>query len=202
MNEMPLLVFTILEQTAVGAFVALVAMRLAGKTDRSVGFKAGMTLFALVVVGMIASLFHLGQPMRAMNVLAGIGSSWLSREILFIGLFAVCALVWALLEKFDKAGAAKAFGVIGAVFGIAAVVSTAAAYMLPGVPAWDSALTPAQFVLTAVVCGIPLYGALSAAFTGSKKAAVWWVVFAVLLLTQIAMRYVFFSDIVLLIDSV
>ncbi len=202
MEEMPLLIFTLIEQTTVGAFVALVVMHFARKTEKQDAFKIGIILFALVVIGMIASLFHLGQPMRAMNVMAGLGVSWLSREILFVGLFAVCLLAYALLEKFGKEGAAKAVGVIGALCGIGAVVSTGLAYMLPGVPAWDSIATPLQFILTAVVCGIPLYGALGASFGGSKKAAAWWIAFVVLLITQIAMRYFFYSDIVLLIDLV
>lgn len=201
MQEMPLLVFTLLEQTAVGAFAALAALRLAGKAgEGKVAFKIGLTVFAMSVVAMGASMFHLGQPLRAVNVLFGMGSSWLSWEILFFGLFAACALVYALLERADKAGAAKAVGVVGAVCGVMAIVSTAICYTQPGVPAWNSAWTPAQFALTAVACGIPLYGALSATFGGAaaKRAGAWWAAFAVLFVTQIAMRWMFFSDIVTL----
>lgn len=199
MQEMPLLVFTLLEQTAVGAFVALAVMRIAGKaTDGKAAFKIGLIVFALAVVAMGASLFHLGQPMRAVNALRGLGSSWLSREIVFFGAFAAFALVYSLVERTGKEGPAKALAGVGALCGIAALACTSLAYLMPGVPAWDSAATPAQFVLTAVVCGIPLYGALHATLCGGKKVAVWWAAFAVLLVTQVVMRYLFFSDIVTL----
>ena len=205
MNEMALLIFTLAEQTAVGAFAALVIMHLMGKNEASVRFKIGIVTFVVVFVGIIASVFHLGQPLRALNVLAGLGSSWLSREILFIGLFALCVLVYAIFVKLDKDQLAKIIGIVGIVCGIAAVVATSLVYMLPGVPVWDSFTTPLQFFLTAIVCGIPLYGALVATFDGSrnKRAMMtWWIIFIVLLITQVVMRCMFFNNITLLIDVV
>lgn len=204
MTEMPLLVFTLIEQMTVGAFVTLAAMLLMGKAKvGKPAFMTGAVLAVLAVAGMCASLAHLGQPARALNVLQGVGSSPLSHEVLAFGLFVVCAIVFAVLAKLEKAGAAKAVAVVGAVCGLAAVIFTCLCYLLPGVPAWNSVLTPAQFILTVVACGVPLYLALAATFGGSdaegasKKKLTWWGVFAVLLIIQIAMRWMFFGDIVL-----
>ncbi len=205
MNEMPLLVFTLAEQTAVGTFSALVVMHALRKNELPVRFVVGIVSFVFVLVGIVASVFHLGQPLRALNVFSGLGSSWLSREILFIGLFALCALAYVILAKLDKDMSAKIVGIVGVLCGIAAIACTSLAYMQPGVPAWDSLTTPLQFFLTALVCGIPLYGALAATLGGAKEKRamlVWWIAFIVLFVTQVGMRYIFFDDITLLIDAV
>ena len=226
MNEMPLLIFTLIEQTTVGAFIALVVMQFLGKVEKKSAFKIAIVLFVLAVLGMIASLFHVGQPLRSLNIMRGLATSWLSREVLLFGLFVLGTLVYALLAKFKGGRAAGIVGIIGAICGLGAVICTGLAYMLPGVPAWDSITTPLQFFLTAVACGISLYAALQASFAGAggsagvdaagadagaagadaargaqtKRVALWWIVFVVLLISQIAVRYLFFADIVLLID--
>lgn len=205
MHDMPLLVFTLLEQAAIGAFLTLVGMRLAGKAAGGASsFKVGLVLFVLSVVAMGASLFHLGQPLRAVNVMFGLGSSHLSREVLFFGLFVVCVLVYSLLERAGKTSPAKVLGVLGAVGGVLALVSTSLSYLVPGVPAWNTFATPAQFVLTTVVCGVTLYGALAATFAekrGGRAMGAWWVAFLVLLATQVVMRWFFFADIVTLVSE-
>lgn len=214
MTEMPLLIFTLIEQMTVGAFATLVVMHFMGKAkaDKAT-FVIAIVLLVLAVLGMAASMTHLGQPLRAMNVLRGVGSSPLSHEIIFFGGFVALVAVYAVLAKLGKEGPAKVVGLVGAACGVLAIVFTSICYMTPGVPAWNSIMTPAQFVLTVVACGIPLYLALAATFggadaetdagagakAGSKKKLMWWGVFAGLLLTQIAMRYFFFSDIALLV---
>lgn len=203
MTEMPLLIFTLIEQTTVGAFATLVIMHFMGKAKvGKTSFVTAAVLFVLAVVGMAASMAHLGQPTRALNVLSGVGSSPLSHEIIFFGAFVVMVTVYAFLAKAEKDGPAKIVGGIGAACGLIAVVFTGICYMMPGVPAWDSLLTPAQFFLTVIACGIPLCLALIATLDGaeSKKKLLWWGVFGGLLVTQIAMRYLFFSDIILLIS--
>ncbi len=202
MTEMPLLIFTLIEQMTVGAFATLVVMQFMGKAKAGkTSFVAAAVLCVLALVGMAASMAHLGQPTRALNVLSGVGSSPLSHEIIFFGAFVAMMAVYAFLAKAEKEGPAKIVGCLGAACGLLAVVFTSICYMMPGVPAWDSLLTPAQFILTMVACGVPLCLALVASLDGadSKKKMLWWGVFAGLLLTQGAMRYFFFSDIVVLV---
>lgn len=204
MTEMPLLVFTLIEQTTVGAFATLAVLHFMGKVKAGkTSFVISAALAVLAVLGMVASLMHLGQPGRAFNALAGIGSSPLSHEILFFGLFVACVAVYAILAKMEKDAVAKIVGGIGAACGLLAVVFTSVCYMMPGVPAWDSPLTPIQFFLTVAACGIPLCLALEATLEGAvaKKKNLWWGVFAGLLVTQVAMRWFFYSDIVTLVAS-
>ncbi len=205
MHEMPLVIFTLLEQVALGAFVVLCVLRLRGKLDARVGFKTGVVVCAVAVVAMVASLFHLGQPLRAINVMRGLGSSWLSREVLFFVLFTVAIAAYAVLEKLGRDKFARIAAIAGAVFGVLALVSTTICYMQPGVEAWNSIATPAQFVLTTVVAGVPLGLALVRSFEGGapmKWVALWWAIFVILFATQCVMRYFFFADIVTLTSTI
>lgn len=57
-------------------------------------------LFAIVAVlglGMLASLLHLGNPFNAPRAITNLGTSWLSREILFSVTFAVLGAVFAFM---------------------------------------------------------------------------------------------------------
>lgn len=203
MQEMPLLIFTLLEQTAIGALITLLIMQFAGKAKTSkTNAIIGYVIVGLGVIAMLASLLHLGQPGRAFNALRGLGTSWLSREILFFALFVVAAIIYAILNWVKKDGIAKVFGIIAAVLGVLSIIATSLSYMVPGVPAWDNAWTPIQFILTVVVCGIPLTLALQKTLDKEDKAATWWIVFAVLFISQIVMRWLFYSNIELLINLV
>lgn len=42
-----------------------------------------ITTAALSVIGVLASFSHLGRPLSALNSLANLASSWLSKEALF-----------------------------------------------------------------------------------------------------------------------
>lgn len=52
---------------------------------------------AIFYLGMIASVFHLGQPLKAWRFFLGLKTSWLSREILAFSLFAPIPLLLATL---------------------------------------------------------------------------------------------------------
>ena len=52
---------------------------------------------ALGMLGMGASLFHLGRPLYAFRAFIGIFTSWLSREIVCFGAFAGLASLYAAL---------------------------------------------------------------------------------------------------------
>ena len=114
MTEMPLLIFTLIEQTTVGAFAAMVIMHFMGKAKvGKTAFVTAAVLFVLAVAGMAASMAHLGQPLRALGALRGVGSSPLSHEILFFGAFVVMVAAYAFLAKAEKDGPAKIVGGIG-----------------------------------------------------------------------------------------
>jgi anaerobic dimethyl sulfoxide reductase subunit C (anchor subunit) len=167
-REWALVIFTLLSQAAVGAFLTLQVLRSplapggAGVlTPPGTGEggirRAGPSIAVLVVLsaGFVAALFHLATPLSAVRAVVNFTSSWLSREIVFGGLFAglLAALVaveysgrsfrWHRLLAGATAAAALAF-----------LYSQIRIYMLPAQPAWNSLATPAAFTTTTLRLGI------------------------------------------------
>ncbi|HAS62504.1 MAG TPA: dimethylsulfoxide reductase [Vibrio sp.] len=160
-HEWPLIVFTVLAQTSVGAFLVLATMLLtkqlsSGAEERL--HKAMFGLWAVMGLGFLASIMHLGSPLRAMNALNMVGSSWLSNEIASGSVFfALGGLFW-LLSVLDKGSEAIRKGLmLGAmVVGVVFMYAMAMVYMIDTVPTWYTNLTPAAFVATMVVSGAAL----------------------------------------------
>ncbi|MCC7321965.1 MAG: dimethyl sulfoxide reductase anchor subunit [Rubellimicrobium sp.] len=133
---------------------------------------------ALAGGGLVASVFHLRHPERALRALSQWRSSWLSRE----GLAALAALLVMALH-----GAAAVFagvrivplGVIGAALALLTVLTTAMIYaQLRTVPRWHHWSTPALFLALALAGGAILAGQGRAAlpFLGLAAALqlLWW----------------------------
>lgn len=155
MHELPLVFFTVLSQSAVGAFIILlVSSRIAPIGERQFTLSLLGPLIVLGL-GLIASLCHLGQPLRAFNTLLGLGRSPMSAEIVLIGLFALFAGLTFFTRLFGIGCEKLHFGLaaIACLFGVAFVVAVPFVYQLPTVPAWDTPLTMAAMILTALIGG-------------------------------------------------
>jgi anaerobic dimethyl sulfoxide reductase subunit C (anchor subunit) len=166
-QEWALIVFTILAQMAVGSFLVLgvvhfFARRQAGEAaaDR-LSDRALLGIGPVLVLAMIASLFHLGTPLNAPRAVANIATSWLSREVLFSVLFVVVGGVFALMQWRKMASATVRFvvAVVAAIIGLALLVSMSQVYMLDTQPAWNSWVTPLSFFTTAALLGLFAVGA-------------------------------------------
>lgn len=160
--EWPLVLFTVLGETSIGILLALWWL---DRTPLDAGLyrKATLTSGALLGLALVASLFHLGHPEAAYRALTHLGSSWLSREILF---FVLAALAWVylFLQISRPNGQRRVAAGIAGLLGLFGIVSSAMIYVLPRVPAWNSAQTPLFFLLTT-----GLLGALSLLFLGWKS---------------------------------
>jgi DMSO reductase iron-sulfur subunit len=164
-NELPLVIFTVLVQMAVGAFIVLGAFT--GWVTDSFGGLSFAPLLAtgiIFAIGVLASLLHLGSPLRAYRALFHLRTSWLSREILSVGLFGVgwavfCGLLYSL-PTFTS----LLWGIYGlaALAGLALIYCMARVYRLSSLPAWNNRMTSATFYLTAGLLGLLLSAALLA----------------------------------------
>ncbi|MEZ5824531.1 MAG: DmsC/YnfH family molybdoenzyme membrane anchor subunit [Geminicoccaceae bacterium] len=127
----------------------------------------------LAGAGLLASLFHLGNPQRSFRALSQWRSSWLSRE----GIAAVCAM--AAFVLFTLTGGTMAWlGWISVLFALATVICTGMIYgQLAAVPRWSHPLTVPVFLLYALAGG--------ALFAGLDLAS--FVLLAILWLAQIAL---------------
>ncbi len=169
LRELPLVIFTIIAQMSVGSFVVLGLIHLfgarGGTARRDVIDKVSdPALYAIgpiLVLGLLASVMHLGTPIRAINALRHIDSSWLSREILFGLLFAAIGGAFAFSQwfKWFTPLLRQALAGLAAVVGLALIWSMTMVYLLPTVPAWDSWATPARFFATTFLLGSLAVGA-------------------------------------------
>lgn len=181
-SETPLVTFTLLAQMAVGAFWALQWMGL--------GLTWEQRILPLLSVGLCLALAgwfsfaHLGAKRNAWRALAGLQKSWLSREVLYVGLFGAGWIVSLLpLPKVDSALMGAATSIVGA----GLLYSMAQVYRLPSMPAWSTWRTPMGFFLTALLLG-PLLAwiVLRSAGVSTPFAPMGWLV-AALLVAQAAL---------------
>lgn len=173
MRERALVCFTLAAQAAAGLAWAVAALRLFGGTAGPPLVWLLLAIGPLLGIAAAAGSLHLGSPRNAWRALANVRTSWLSREAASAAALATTWLLLVLLEwRGHAAGTAAAWLVAGsAVAGAALVVSMAALYRLRAVPAWDSPLTTAAFLLTAGSLGAVLAALLLAA-GGADAAAV------------------------------
>jgi anaerobic dimethyl sulfoxide reductase subunit C (anchor subunit) len=159
-REWALVIFTLLSQTAVGAFLTLQVLRFRATSPGGpeVGMaRAGPSLAVLVVLsaGLFAALFHLATPLQAFRAVLNFTTSWLSREIVFGSLFAaLLAAVVATEYSGRPVRAQRALAGMTAAAGVAFLYCQIRIYMLPAQPAWNSWATPAAFTATAARLGI------------------------------------------------
>lgn len=160
-REWPLIAFTLLSQTAVGAFWTVAAGFF--MTDRQQGllenrvFTIPFLAAVLALLGLAAavSLAHLGRPGRAPSALFNLRRSWLSREILFEAAFSALVLVLAVLryQGRETAPSFRALVFAAAAAGLLFLHSMSRLYMLRTVPAWRGLHTPLSFFASALLLG-------------------------------------------------
>jgi len=179
-KEWALVAYTILTQMSVGAFVVLglvhtYALRKAGeKQANALSNRALLAIGPVLVLAVLASLFHLGNPANAYRAISNLGSSWLSREILLTLLFIGAGGLFAILQwrQIGDFKLRQAVAIVAALIGLGLVYSNAKLYMLRAEPAWNSAATPILFYTTAFLLGALAIGvALAANYTYLKRRA-------------------------------
>lgn len=156
MKELPLIIFTLAMQAAIGAMLWSTLIQVKHK---DAAFKTN-TLCALILsaVGIVASLLHLGRPTLALSTMMNFTSSWLSREIFFSGGFFVLLAIFWWLERTEKASGIKNIaGWLACLSGLVAVFAMSQLYMETIIPAWQSANTLVDFYATTIILGAVLF---------------------------------------------
>jgi anaerobic dimethyl sulfoxide reductase subunit B (iron-sulfur subunit) len=161
-SELPLVIFTVLVQMAVGAFIVLgpfiasTAVYFSAMAER-VHFALGLLLVTGIVfiLGVLTSFLHLGRPLKAYRALANWRRSWLSREILLVGLFGAGWVVFGGLYLSGPRLAGTIWVVYGltALAGLGLIYCMAKIYQVDGLLLWKSWKTGASFYLTAGILG-------------------------------------------------
>ncbi|HCC5837430.1 TPA: dimethyl sulfoxide reductase anchor subunit, partial [Citrobacter farmeri] len=152
-------IFTVFGQCVVGGFIVLALALMKGDLRAETQQRVITCMFALWVlmgIGFIASMLHLGSPMRAFNSLNRIGSSALSNEIASGSIFfAVGGIGWllAVLKKLSPA-LRNLWLLLTMVLGVLFVWMMVRVYnSIDTVPTWYSVWTPLGFFLTLLMGG-------------------------------------------------
>lgn len=171
-SEFPLFVFTTLSGLAAGALVASAAFPTKGESKRAWLFP--LCMLALVGVGALASVTHLGRPQYLTYMLANPTSS-LVMEGIFAGLTCVALIADTALAAKGKA-ANRVVRIVAAVLAAALMCVQGYAYFTSfGNPAWAAVSVWAFFVLGSIGCGFGAWGLFaseSGEDSGAKVAAV------------------------------
>jgi DMSO reductase anchor subunit len=109
--------------------------------------------------GMFASLAHLGTRKKAWRALGNLRRSWLSREVLFTGLFGAGWLFTFLSNLILHSDTVELLG-LTATLGLGLIYSMAKVYRLPSIPAWNTWKTNAVFIVSALLLGQSLLAVL------------------------------------------
>jgi len=96
---------TTLIGAAQGLFLALMAgqiysdMGVLVEADEKLFFTYGTAIITvLMILGLLASFFHLGRPERAWRTATKWKTSWLSREVIVLPAFTMMAVLWGVLH--------------------------------------------------------------------------------------------------------
>jgi formate dehydrogenase iron-sulfur subunit len=93
----PLVVMLVLTQLSVGAFCTAMILRVLFPPELMRVFTPFHSLVGVLLgfIALGASTLHLGRPIYAWRAFIGLKTSWLSREIVVFGLFAMLTLIYA-----------------------------------------------------------------------------------------------------------
>ena len=173
MHDMPLVVFTILSQLAIGGFVTLWWFDRKRTITHQTGLMISLSLVVLGGIAVLVSLFHLGHPFAAYRAILNIRVSWLSREVTFYGAFVGLSVLYSWFWYKNSPAKRNLIGGLAAMIGVAAIFSSAKIYMIPAIPAWNGMTTLFAFFLTSIILGplfvgvlLTLRGELSINITG------------------------------------
>ena len=92
-----IVLFTTISGTAQGVTVVLAVATLAGSEPTAALPWMLWTVATMLGVGLTASFFHLGHPMRAWRAILMWRTSWMSREVIALPAFIAIVMTWALI---------------------------------------------------------------------------------------------------------
>jgi len=154
MKEWRLMVFTLAIQIACGLAAAATACELGcGPAAAGPMRPLAISIFPLTAAGIVFSMAHLGRPWASWRMLAGLGRSRLSVEILLTGVFTLLALAYSGLWWMRIAEWRVVLGAATSLAGAAAVVAAARVYTVPMQPVWNSGWVSMSFVGASALLG-------------------------------------------------
>ncbi|MFQ1042327.1 dimethyl sulfoxide reductase anchor subunit family protein [Gilliamella sp. CG16] len=175
MHELPLVFFTVLGQLSAGMVLlsSLSCFINHSQAKQVIRQKINGLALLFMALGMLIASFHLGHPMRAFNVILGIGRSPMSNEIFTFSVLFGVTLVSLLLNYFalnpnsEKLDMIKPLclkinripyinqllAIVLMILSLVFVWTIVLTYRLPTVKTWDTVYTSIQMYLTMLALG-------------------------------------------------
>lgn len=160
-HDLPLVIFTLSQQFAIGTFLLIGLLFLKQYVTGIDELKISRRFFwivAVMVIGLLASTFHLGQPFRATNALHRLGSAWLSNEVFITGLLIASGGIFYLLAQYKPhlLSQRRIFLIITMLLGLGLLIAMSKLYMIETVPSWNNNYTPLSFIASTLLGGVLL----------------------------------------------
>lgn len=176
-REDPLVIFTLISQFAVGAFLLLfllpkLSVSAAGLLSmKNYPLTMGLTLFtvlALQTFALVLSTLHLGKPQYFYRAMNNLRHSWVSREIATMGGFYGFLAAYSVVTVFPGTAAwlpeglatllPLFLGTAASVFGPLALYCMYRCYRIPARPFWDHWHSGGAFFSSAFILGSSAIG--------------------------------------------
>lgn len=157
-EELPLAVFTALAPAGAVCMIALMAMALAHRFTLEGAVRLSQLTWiplSVTTVALIAAAAHLGTPANALYVIAGVGRSPLSNEVVSAVVFLmICGVNWLLsFVRTDRLAPKRALAVLIIAAGLVFLALMALAYDVETIVSWASPFTPASILLGGLAGG-------------------------------------------------
>nr|CAA6827927.1 MAG: Anaerobic dimethyl sulfoxide reductase chain C (EC [uncultured Thiotrichaceae bacterium] len=175
--------FTVASGAGYGLFILLAVAHIFGLTDIDAPtvLTGGILSLFLITAGLLSSVGHLANPKNAWRAFFRFKTSWLSREGVFAVAFYPVAMLYILgvwLNDAGPNGLVALLGLSSIAIALATVFSTGMIYgCLKTIRQWNTALTPANFILLGLATGstllamvLSLHGKEVAAMAGLSAA--------------------------------
>jgi sulfite dehydrogenase (quinone) subunit SoeC len=118
----------------------------------------------LLVLGLVASIFHLGRPERGWRAASRWRTSWLSREIIVLPAFVAGVVVYGAAHALELPVSTLAIGAVTTLLALALFLCTGMIYAcLKFLQEWASPLTVVNYLLLGCASGFTLATAYAAA---------------------------------------
>ncbi len=167
----PLILMTVLTQMAFGGFTTVFMIdlfRMLNLAPLPIGKTLGWlapSLFAIASISLGASTIHLGRPILAYRAVKNWRTSWLSREVIALSLFALATFLYAgflflseclqlsLGEEWKMNLFRASLGCFTVFTGSLGIYASSRLYRVPSRPAWNTQKTTLDFYLVAFALG-------------------------------------------------
>jgi DMSO reductase anchor subunit len=188
--------FTVVSGAGYGLLTLLAVFHVFGLAPMSANtvLTGGVIAVILFTAGLMASSFHLANPKNAWRAWSRFKTSWLSREAVFamaVYPFAVLYLFGVWLQGVEIQLFFAVMGILAAVLSVITVFATGMIYgCLKTIRQWNTALTPANYILLGMALGGLLLATVTA-YDGGYKAPILGITLA-FLVTAAIMKAIYF----------